>query len=185
MKNLLLTLLLFMSGLAYSQTVITDTLNCQGDIDTLVHVVPNTGSSALFLNCDTTSTTFYSPTATHLFWVNLPSNPNDSIQTWWDITFGLDTNLIVEPFSFTFPPYAFTQDGCYRFNVVFTCVTGGTITLTSTWYVSTVGIEELSMNQRKLIKVIDLMGKETTLQTNKILIKCYSDGTTERVYVRD
>jgi hypothetical protein len=185
MKKLLFTLLLFTTSLVYSQTVITDTLNCQDDIDTLVYVVPNTGSSALFLNCDTTSTTFYSPTATHLFWVNIPSNPNDSIQTWWDITFGLDTNLIVEPFSFTFAPYTFTQSGCYRFNVVFTCVTGGTITLTSTYYVSTLGIEELANNQLKLIKVIDLMGRETEIQPNKTLIKCYSDGTTERSYINE
>jgi hypothetical protein len=170
-----------MSELVYSQTVITDTLNCQGDIDTLVYVVPNTGSSALFLNCDTTSTTFYSPTSTHLFWVNLPSNTNDSIQTWWDITFGLDTNLIVEPFPFIFAPYTFTQSGCYRFNVVFTCVTGGTITLTSTWYVSTVGIEELSIN-KTITKITDMMGKECTPESNKVLIYYYSDGSIVKTF---
>jgi hypothetical protein len=180
MKNLLLTLLLFMSGLTYSQTVITDTLNCQGDIDTLVYVVPNTGSSALFLNCDTTSTTFYSPVATHLFSVSLPSNPNDSIQTEWTIDFGLDTNLIVEPFFFTFSPYVFTQEGCYRFNVVFTCVTGGTITLTSTWYVSTVGIEELSIN-KTVTKITDMMGKECLPEPNKLLIYHYSDDTRVKI----
>lgn len=179
MKNLLLTLLLFMSGLAYSQTVISDTLNCQGDIDTLVYVVPNTGSSALLLNCDTTSTTFYSPISAHLFSVNLPSNPNDSIQTEWTIDFGLDTNLIFEPFSFTFAPYTFTQDGCYRFNVVFTCITGGTITLTSTWYVSTVGIKELTLD-RKVISITDMMGKECLPENNKLLIYHYSDGTTQK-----
>jgi len=182
MKNLLLTLLLFMSGLAYSQNLIIDTFNCQGDIDTLVYVVPNTGSSALFLNCDTTSTTFYSPTATHLFLVNLPSNTNDSIQTWWDITFGLDTSLIVEPFSFTFAPYTFTQEGCYRFNVVFTCVTGGTITLSSTWYVSTVGIEELSIN-KTITKITDMMGRECLPEANKILVYHYSDNTTQKVFL--
>jgi hypothetical protein len=182
MKNLLLTLLLFMSGLAYSQTVITDTLNCQGDIDTLVYVVPNTGSSALFLNCDTTSTTFYSPTATHLFWINLPSNPNDSIQTWWDITFGLDTNLVVEPFPFMFAPHTFTQSGCYRFNVVFTCVTGGTITLTSTYYVSTVGVEELAMDE-KVVKITDMLGRECLSEPNKLLIYHYNNGLTKKVYI--
>jgi hypothetical protein len=182
MKNLLLTLLLFVANLSYSQNFITDTLNCQGDIDTLVYVVPNTGSSALFLNCDTASTTFYSPVSTHLFSVNLPSNPNDSIQTEWTINFGLDTNLIVEPFSFTFPPYVFTQDGCYRFNVVFTCVTGGTITLTSTYYISTVGIEELTLN-RKVIKITNIIGEECLPEPNKILIYHYNDGTTEKVYI--
>jgi hypothetical protein len=180
MKNLLLTLLVFMSGLAYSQTVISDTLNCQGDIDTLVYVVPNNGSSALFLNCDTTSTTFYSPTATHLFSVNLPSNPADSIQTEWTIDFALDTNLIIEPFPFMFPPYTFTQDGCYRFNVVFTCITGGTITLSSTWYVFTVGIDEL-MLEKKLVKITNMMGQECLSEPNKLLIYYYSDGTTQKI----
>ena len=185
MKNLLLTLLLFMSGLTYSQTVITDTINqCQGDTITLTYIVPSTGSSALLLNCDTTSITFYSPVATHLFSVNLPSNPNDSIQTEWTIDFGLDTNLIIEPFSFTFAPYTFTESGCYRFNVVFTCISGGTITLTSTWYVSTVGIDELQLN-KELVKVIDMMGRETKLDSNQFLIKCYSNGTTERVYINN
>ena len=183
MKNLLLTLLLFMSGLAYSQTVITDTINqCQGDTITLTYIVPSTGSSALLLNCDTTSITFYSPVATHLFSVNLPSNPNDSIQTEWTIDFGLDTNLIIEPFSFTFAPYTFTESGCYRFNVVFTCISGGTITLTSTWYVSTVGIEELTL-ERKVIKITDMMGKECLPQTNKMLIYHYSDNSTDKVFV--
>ena len=185
MKNLLLTLLLFVANLSYSQTVITDTLNCQGDIDTLVYVVPNTGSSALFLNCDTTSITFYSPTATHLFSVNLPSNTNDSIQTEWTIDFGLDTSLIVEPFSFTFAPYTFTQEGCYRFNVVFTCVTGGTITLTSTWYVSTVGIKELSGNNKQLVNVTDLLGRDTKVQPNKLLVYTYSDGSKEIRYINE
>ena len=184
MKNLLLILLLFVANLSYSQTVITDTLNqCQGDIDTLTYMVPTTGSSALFLNCDTASTTFYSPVATHLFSVSLPSNPTDSIQTEWTINFGLDTNLIVEPFSFTFPPYMFFNDGCYRFNIVFACVSGGTITLTSTWYVSTVGVSELSIDERKLIKVIDLMGRTTEITPNRLLIRCYDDGTTEKVYI--
>jgi len=166
-----------MSGLAYSQTVITDTINqCQGDTTTLTYIVPSTGSSALLLNCDTTSITFYSPVATHLFSVNLPSNPNDSIQTEWTIDFGLDTNLIIEPFSFTFAPYTFTESGCYRFNVVFTCLTGGTITLTSTWYVSTVGIDDLQLN-KELVKVVDLMGRPSEPTPNKILIYYYSDGT--------
>lgn len=185
MKNLLLTLLLFVANLSYSQSVITDTLNCYGDTTTLTYIVPSTGSSGILLNCDTTSTTFYSPVATHLFLVNLPLNPNDSIQTWWDIYFELNTNLIVEPYSFTFPPYTFTQDGCYRFNVVFTCVTGGTITLTSTWYVSTVGINELTGNSKQLIGVSDLMGRDTKIQSNKLLIYTYSDGSKEIKYINE
>jgi hypothetical protein len=57
-----------------------------------------------------------------------------------------------------------------------------TIVLNQTGYVGFVGINELSMNKRKLIKVIDMMGNETKLESNKFLIKCYDDGTTEKVY---
>jgi hypothetical protein len=81
-----------------------------------------------------------------------------------------------------FAPYTFTQSGCYRFNVVFTCVTGGTITLTSTWYVSTVGIEELSIN-KTVTKITDMMGKECLPETNKLLIYHYSDNSTQKVFL--
>jgi len=169
MKNLLLTLLLFMSSLAYSQNVIIDTLNCPGATTTLTQIVPTN------IDCD-------SIWGTHLFWVNFPANPADSIETWWDIYF---YNIVVEPISIMFPPFTFPQSGCYRYDVALACPTGNVTILTSTYYVSTVGIEELSIDQRKLIKVIDLMGRETKLESNQFLIKCYSDGTTERIYINN
>jgi hypothetical protein len=169
MKNLLLTLLLFMSSLAYSQNVIIDTLNCPSASVTLTQIVPTN------VDCD-------SIWGTHLFWVNFPANPADSIETWWDIYF---YNIVVEPISIMFPPFAFPQSGCYRYDVALACPTGNVTILTSTYYVSTLGIEELANNQRKLIKVIDLMGRETEIQPNKTLIKCYSDGTTERFYINE
>lgn len=176
MKKLLLTLLLFTTSLAYSQTVITDTLNqCQDDTVTLTYTFPSTGPGGLFWNCD-------SIVDAHMFLVNIPQNPNDSIQTWWDINW---TWIVVEPISFMFPPYTFTESGCYRFNVVLNCISGGTLTLSSARYVSTVGVSELSMNERKLIKVIDLMSRTTEITPNKTLIYCYSDGTTEKKYIKE
>ena len=167
MKNLLLTLLLFMSGLTYSQTLITDTINqCQGDTITLTYTYPSTGPGGLFWNCD-------SITDAHMFLVNVPQNSNDSIQTWWDINW---TWIVVEPVSFMFPPHTFTESGCYRFNVVLNCISGGTLTLSSTRYISTVGIDELQLN-KELVKIVDLMGRPTEPAPNKILIYYYSDGT--------
>jgi hypothetical protein len=52
-------------------------------------------------------------------------------------------------------------------------------------YIGFAGINELSMNQRKLIKVIDLMGRPTELTPNRLLIKCYNDGTTEKVIITE
>ena len=41
------------------------------------------------------------------------------------------------------------------------------------------------MNQRKLIKVIDMMGRTTELTPNRLLIMCYNDGTTEKVIITE
>jgi len=45
-----------------------------------------------------------------------------------------------------------------------------------------VGIEEPSMPIRQLIKIVDILGKETEDKPNSLLIYIYSDGTTEKVY---
>jgi hypothetical protein len=166
MKNLLLTLLLFMSGLAYSQNVIIDTLNCPGATTTLTQIVPTN------IDCD-------SIWGTHLFWVNFPTNPQDSIETWWDIYF---YNIVVEPISIMFPPFSFPQSGCYRYDVALACQTGNITILTSTYYVSTVGIEELSIN-KTVTKITDMMGKECLPETNKLLIYHYSDNSTQKVFL--
>lgn len=88
MKKLFLLLLLFVANFSYSQTIITDTLNqCQDDIDTLTYEVPSNGPGGLLWNCD-------SIVDAHMFLVNVPQSPNDSIQTWWDVNFSFIT---VEP----------------------------------------------------------------------------------------
>jgi len=45
-----------------------------------------------------------------------------------------------------------------------------------------VGLDNLVKGNKELIKVIDLMGRETTQQKNKVQIYIYSDGSTERVF---
>lgn len=168
MKNLLLVLSLFAFSGFYSQTVITDTLNCQGGTTTLTY----TGSNGMAWICD-------SIVDAHMFLVNFPQNPNDSIQTWWDVNFSFIT---VEPISFTFPPYMFTESGCYRFNVVLDCISGGTLTLSSTWYVSTVGIEEnILPGENRLVRVVDPMGRDAEPKLNEVRLFRYADGVTVRI----
>lgn len=54
---------------------------------------------------------------------------------------------------------------------------------TSTCYlVDYTGIEELINGEKELIKVVDLMGRETEYAPNKPLILYYSDGKIERVF---
>ena len=47
---------------------------------------------------------------------------------------------------------------------------------------SVAGLEELSTSPKQLIKMIDLMGRETVFKANTPIINLYSDGTTERVF---
>ena len=44
-------------------------------------------------------------------------------------------------------------------------------------------IDNHSINNKSLIKIIDLLGRETDLETNKLLLYIYSDGTIEKKYI--
>jgi hypothetical protein len=170
MKNLLLVLSIFISSLTYSQNLIIDTFNCQGATTVLTKLVP----IPPMLNCD-------SIISTHLFLVNFPQNPNDSIQTWWDIySTGSSSTM-----SFNFPPYSFPQSGCYRYDLVFACPSGNLTILTSTFYVSTVGIDEITSTNKELVRITDMMGNPSEPTPNKILFYQYSDGTTKKVFIKE
>ncbi len=47
---------------------------------------------------------------------------------------------------------------------------------------STIGLHELPSDNRKVVRIIDLMGRETEDKPNTLLIYVYSDGTKEKVY---
>ena len=47
---------------------------------------------------------------------------------------------------------------------------------------ASVGIEEISATPKELIKIVDLMGRETTPQKNSVSIYVYSDGSTQRIF---
>jgi hypothetical protein len=109
-----------------------------------------------------------------------PFNPLDTTICSWVV---VDTNNLYSIYPIYF---SVNTQGCYNFQVTIFCpiksMNYKTIVLNQTGYVGFVGINELSMNKRKLIKVIDMMGNETKLESNKFLIKCYDDGITEKVY---
>lgn len=48
-----------------------------------------------------------------------------------------------------------------------------------------VGIEELNNAPKQILKIVDLMGRETTYKPNMALIYMYSDGTAEKVFRRE
>ena len=44
-------------------------------------------------------------------------------------------------------------------------------------------IDNHSANNKNLIKIIDLLGRETAIEANKLLLYIYSDGTIEKKYI--
>jgi hypothetical protein len=50
------------------------------------------------------------------------------------------------------------------------------------WSGCTIGTEELTTTPKQLLKIVDLMGRETTFKPNTPLIYLYDDGSTERVF---
>ena len=47
------------------------------------------------------------------------------------------------------------------------------------------GIDEVTQTEKTLVKVIDIMGRETIPTTNKPLIYVYSDGSKEIRYITE
>jgi hypothetical protein len=50
---------------------------------------------------------------------------------------------------------------------------------------TSVGIYELTNPKKKLIKIVDTMGRETDDKLNTLLFYIYSDGTTEKVFITE
>ena len=44
-------------------------------------------------------------------------------------------------------------------------------------------IDNHSVNNKSLIKIIDLLGRETAIEANKLLLYIYSDGTIDKKYI--
>jgi len=45
-----------------------------------------------------------------------------------------------------------------------------------------IGINELSNTPKELVKIVDLMGRETPYKPNTVLIYVFDDGSTEKVF---
>ena len=48
---------------------------------------------------------------------------------------------------------------------------------------SQTAVDDHFINNRNLIKIIDLLGREATIEANKLLLFLYSDGTKEKKYI--
>jgi hypothetical protein len=107
----------------------------------------------------------------------------DSILCVWYV---IDTTGTYQTYMVNYP---IDSTGCYNFQLVVYCYNKSmnykTMVINQSENIGFAGINELSMNQRKLIKVIDMMGRPTDLTSGRMLIKCYNDGTTEKVFINE
>ena len=44
-------------------------------------------------------------------------------------------------------------------------------------------VDDFSLQKKELVKIVDILGRETTFKNNHILFYIYSDGSTERKYI--
>lgn len=77
-----------------------------------------------------------------------------------------------------FQSYTPSNTGNYAVQVTL----NGCVDTSACMLVDYTGMEELLNSEKELVKVIDLMGRETTPQKKMVLIYIYSDGTIQRVF---
>lgn len=79
----------------------------------------------------------------------------------------------------------FTQAGIFDVTLTVTGNNGCTSSLTFQDYVYTedcLGIDEISIENKKVIRYLDITGREVPFKSNTFLIYIYDDGTAERVF---
>jgi hypothetical protein len=77
----------------------------------------------------------------------------------------------------TFQSFTPTENGNYA--VVIT--QDGCVDTSGCYLINSVGISELNHGQKKIVKFLDTMGRETEFKPNTLLFIMFSDGTIEKV----
>jgi hypothetical protein len=150
---------------------LTSAGNCNNPIDTLYSMVEDCNLN--FNLVDTAYVTF-----------NIPQNPLDSVFVTWTL---VDTNGVnITSYQTN---YIMSSVGCYNFLFIIYCFQKSMdykiIVINHTEYLDLSGINELFGNSKQLISVTDLLGRDTKIQTNKMLIYTYSDGSREIKYINE
>ena len=120
----------------------------------------------------------------YLSTVILGSNPLDSSLVLW--TF-VDTNGVSTTITSVSP--GFNANGCYDYTLILFCSQKSMnikyIFVNGQYTYQSSGIETLSSTPKKLLKVVDLSGREVTNDnSNGILIYYYSDGSHQKVFLQ-
>jgi hypothetical protein len=110
-------------------------------------------------------------------------NPADSSVLFWVF---VDTNGVSNTIQ-TFAP-AFNAIGCYNFTLMLFCsqksMNVKTIIVSDQYMNQSSGIELIKQTDKKVVKIIDLSGREVLNENAKgVLIYHFSDGTIQKVFV--
>jgi hypothetical protein len=130
-----------------------------------------------FLDFSSVDTAFIS-------FMTFPTNPMDSLMVVWSV---LDsTGMTMQIYPVFYPGLGM---GCNELEFILYCFQKNTnihsILMSSSINVAFSGIEELSGHTKQLIRVSDLMGRETSVQSNQLLIYTYSDGSKEKIFIQE
>ena len=168
-------------------TTLCDSIVTQSLGDTLV--INNTGTcnnplSTLTTTIEDCTINYATVDTAYISLINYPLSPFDSTMCVWYV---VDTTGTMGVYTTYYN--GIDSTGCYNFQLVLYCYNKSmnykTIVVNQNEYIGFVGIDELSGNSKQLVSVVDLMGREVSIQPNKFLIYTYSDGSKEIKYITE
>jgi hypothetical protein len=160
-----------------SQTSVGDTIIVNGSL------CPNP-QGTIVTQVENCQFNYNSAYIAYLSQVIIPTNPMDRMIIYWAF---IDTTAVMTYIQSYAPQVNIS--GCFNFTLILHCsiktLNVKTIIVNDSYNVTLSGINELTGNSKQLIGVSDLMGRETKVQPNKLLIYTYSDGSKEIKYINE
>jgi len=160
-----------------SQTAVGDTIIVNGSL------CPNP-QGTIVTQVENCQFNYNSAYIAYLSQVIIPTNPMDSMIIYWAF---VDTTAVMTYIQSYAPQVNIS--GCFNFTLILHCsiktLNVKTIIVNDSYNVTLSGINELTGNSKQLVSVTDLLGKDVKVQTNKMLIYTYSDGSREIKYINE
>lgn len=113
------------------------------------------------------------------FYLDIIYSPYDLPPTEW-------CEMATRPYSFEFPLESSLTSGCYLIRVKVYCYDRPQIynafIFNTAQYIGFAGVEELNViNEKTIVKITDIMGRECELVASELRIVLYNDGTIKKV----
>jgi hypothetical protein len=164
--------------------IVQDSTQMTGD--TIIFVNPGNCSNPIGMISDTVENcSFDYNTVSNVFIFdiqNMTNNPLDTVTVWWNYEDTVNLNYG----SFTTQYTGITSGGCYEFEAVVYCFqksqTYHQINVHETSFLELSQTQELSLKEKTIVRITDVMGKSCTLEPGKLCLVTYDDGSIERVF---